>query len=111
MLAGLADLALSYSESHVTPHFGPVPSELQFGDHPLDSCVSLFVGAQINSRRMAVGQTTLLRSGHLPLAASVIVSSLSSPIRSESQHWQNSWSSAHPCLSCSSLGRRPFFLA
>jgi len=43
MLTGLADLALSYSESHVTPHLGPKPPELQLGDHPLDSCVSLFV--------------------------------------------------------------------
>jgi len=44
MLTGLADLAMSHFESHVTPHLWPVPPELQFSDHPLDSCASLFVG-------------------------------------------------------------------
>jgi len=44
MLTGLADLALPHSQSYAMPHSGPVPLELQFGDHPLDSCVSLLVG-------------------------------------------------------------------
>jgi len=44
MLAGVANLALSHSVSYVTPHFGPILPELKFGDHYLDSCVSLFVG-------------------------------------------------------------------
>lgn len=43
MLAGLADSALSYFESYVTPHLEPIPPALQFGDHPLNPCVSLFV--------------------------------------------------------------------
>jgi len=43
MLAGLADFTLLYSESDVTFRFGPIPPELQFGDHSLDPCVSLFV--------------------------------------------------------------------
>jgi len=44
MLTGLADFALCHSESHVTLHLGTIPPELQFGDNPLDSCMSLFVG-------------------------------------------------------------------
>jgi len=103
MLAGLADFTLFHSGSHITPHLGPIPPALQLGDHPLDSCVSLFVGVPFNTQQMAAGQTTLSRSGRLPLGANVIVSSPSSSIRSESQR-----NSAHPCLSCSSLGRRPF---
>jgi len=44
MLTGLADFALSYSKPYVTPHPRPIPPELQFGEHPLDPCVSLLVG-------------------------------------------------------------------
>jgi len=67
--------------------------------------------SHINSWRMAVGQTTLFFSGCPSLTASVRVSHPSSPIRSESQHWQSIQNSTHPCLSCSSVGRRPSLFA
>jgi len=44
MLAGLADFTLSYSESYITLHPGPIPLELQLGDYPLDPCVGLSMG-------------------------------------------------------------------
>jgi len=111
MFTGLADLTLSHSKPYVAPHLGPVPPESQLGDHPLNSCMSLPGASQNNSRHMAAGQTTLFHSGCPSLAASVRVSSPSLPFRSESQRWQSSRSSTHPCLSCSSLGRCPSFFA
>jgi len=59
---------------------------------------------------MAVGQITLFLSELPSVAAKVMVNRPSGPIRRESQHWQYSWNSAHPCCSCSSLGHcTPFF--
>jgi len=43
-LAGLAGFALSHSAPYVTVHVGPIPPELQLGEHPLDSCVGLLMG-------------------------------------------------------------------
>jgi len=60
---------------------------------------------------MAVGQTTLPPAGCPCLEATDMVNRPSSPIRSESQRQQYSRNSAHPCLSCLSLGRRPSCLA
>jgi len=60
---------------------------------------------------MAVGQTTLSPAGCPCLAATDMVSRPSGPIRSEFQRRQYSCNSAHPCLCCSSLGRRPSRLA
>jgi len=65
----------------------------------------------INSWDMASGQTTLLFSGCLSPADSVMVNSPSSLIHSESQLWQSSRNSAHPCPSCTSLGRCLFLFA
>jgi len=60
---------------------------------------------------MAVGQITLSLAGCPCLEATDMVSRPSGLIRSESYCQQYSSSSAHPCLSCLSLGRRLSCLA
>jgi len=67
--------------------------------------------SRTNSRLTAAGQTTLFLSGCLLWAAKVMVSRPSGPICRESQRWQYSRNSAHPCLSFLSLGHRPSILA
>jgi len=44
MLASLADLALSYPQSYVSSHSGPVPTQLQIPDDPTGSSMSLIMG-------------------------------------------------------------------